>query len=86
MPTYDYICSKCEHKFDKICKIDNRHDSEKEPCPNCGGKSCVLISLSAPSLLSPFRVDGLVKPQGDFRERVQQIKKTSGRKNTIKDY
>lgn len=86
MPTYDYICSKCEHKFDKICKIDNRHDSEKEPCPNCGVKSCVSISLSAPSLLSPFRVDGLVKPKGDFKERMQQIKKTSGRKNTIKDY
>lgn len=86
MPTYDYTCSKCEHSFEKICRIDNRLDAEKDPCPNCDAKESIFLSLSAPSLVSPFRIDGLVKPKGDFRDRMQQIKKTSGRKNTIKDY
>ena len=86
MPTYDYLCSKCEHRFEKLCRIADRQDPEKEPCPNCGTENSVSITLTAPSLVSPFRVEGLVKPKGDFRERMQQIKQVSGRKNTIKDY
>lgn len=86
MPTYDYVCSKCEHTFEKICRIDNRLDAESEACPNCKKESCVTLTLNAPSLVSPFRIDGLVKPKGDFKERMQQIKKVSGRNSTIKDY
>lgn len=86
MPTYDYACSKCEHTFEKICRIDSRLDAQSEPCPNCGTENAVTITLVAPSLVSPFRIDGLVKPKGDFKERMQQIKKSSGRRNTIKDY
>lgn len=86
MPTYDYVCSKCNHTFEKICKIDSRLDAESEPCPGCNVGGGVSLTLTAPSLVSPFRVDGLVKPKGDFKERMQQIKKVSGRNNTIKDY
>lgn len=86
MPTYDYVCSKCEHTFEKICRIDNRLDAEKEPCPSCNTTSSVSLAINAPSLMSPFRVDGLVKAKGDFKERMQQIKKVSGKNNTIKDY
>lgn len=86
MPTYDYSCSKCKHTFEKICRIDNRQDAEKEPCPSCNKSDCVKLTLCSPSLVSPFRVDGLVRPKGDFRDRMQQIKKSSGKKNTIKDY
>lgn len=86
MPTYDYTCSKCGHTFEKICRIDSRLDAEQEPCPSCNTESSVNLTLNAPSLVSPFRVDGLVKPKGDFRERMKQIKQTSGKKNTIKDY
>jgi putative FmdB family regulatory protein len=87
MPTYDYICSKCEHTFDKILRIDDRAAPTNEACPSCGQIGCVSISFGAPSLMSPFRVDGLKKPSGQFRERVQQIKKGLGRtKTTLKDY
>lgn len=86
MPTYDYTCSKCGHTFDKICRIDNRLDAEKDPCPSCNAELSVNLTINSPSLVSPFRVDGLVKPGGDFKERMQQIKKVSGRNNTIKDY
>lgn len=86
MPTYDYVCSECNHTFERICKIDNRLDAQSESCPNCSSMGCVTLTLTAPSLMSPFRVEGLVKPRGDFKERMQQIKKVSGRSNTIKDY
>lgn len=86
MPTYDYTCSECNHTFERITRIDSRLDAEAEPCPSCGKTSCVVLTLNAPSLVSPFRIEGLVKPKGDFKERMQQIKKLSGRKNTIKDY
>ena len=86
MPTYDYLCSSCEHRFEKICRIDDRQEPEKNPCPSCGKENAVSITMTAPSLVSPFRVEGLVKPNGDFRDRMQQIKKLSGRKNNIKDY
>lgn len=86
MPTYDYACAKCDHRFEKLLKIEDRELPMKEPCPNCLRKDCVSLSISAPSLVSPFRVDGLKKPATQFKERMQQIKKTSGRGNTIKDY
>ena len=86
MPTYDYVCSECNFTFEKILKIDDRVTPTREPCPNCQTKNCITIALAAPSLMNPLRVDGLVKPPGQFRERMQQIKKSSGRKNTIKDY
>jgi putative FmdB family regulatory protein len=86
MPTYDYTCSSCGKCFEKICRIDNRLDAETEPCPSCDAKSSVTLTITTASLVSPFRIDGLVKPKGDFKERMQQIRQTSGRKNTIKDY
>lgn len=86
MPTYDYVCSECNCTFDKILKIDDRATPTEEPCPKCHAKNCVTIALSAPSLMCPLRVDGLIKAPGQFRERMQQIKKTSGRNSTIKDY
>lgn len=86
MPTYDYVCSECQHTFDKLLKIDDRALPTQEDCPNCGKNGCVALSFTAPSLMSPFRVDGLKRPSGQFRERVQQIKKGLGRNTTLKDY
>lgn len=86
MPTYDYRCSKCEHSFDKILKIADRELPTKEHCPNCKCENCIELSIMASSLMSPFRVDGLKKPHPQFKDRMQQIKSLSGRKNTIKDY
>lgn len=87
MPTYDYVCCKCNFSFDKILKIDDRTIPTQEPCPNCAEKNSVEISLSAPSVVGAARIDGLVKPTGQFRERMQQIKQGLGKtKNTLKDY
>ena len=86
MPMYDYVCSKCQHTFDGFLTIAQRDVPTQEPCPNCGKTNCISISLGAPALMSPFRVEGLKKPSGQFRERVQQIKKGLPKKTTLKDY
>lgn len=85
MPTYDYKCSNCEYCFDKILSISDRKLPESEPCPNCNQNS-IEIAISIPSLLSPFRVEGLKKPPSQFRERMQQIKAGLGKKHNLKDH
>ena len=35
MPTYDYECQACGHKFEHFGKI---HDTTRQACPNCGKK------------------------------------------------
>lgn len=87
MPTYDYVCSSCEHTFDEILKMDDRTLPTTKPCPCCNKEGTVSISLGAPSLLSPFRVDGLKKPSSQFKDRMSQIKKRLGRTGKhLKDY
>jgi len=86
MPMYEYNCSECKHTFDKILKIAEINAPKSEPCPHCGKTNCISISVGAPALMSPFRVEGLKKPSGQFRERIQQIKKGLPRKTTLKDY
>ena len=38
MPTYEFICKKCEQRFERVTKIADREKPESEPCPNaeCG--------------------------------------------------
>jgi putative FmdB family regulatory protein len=86
MPTYDYLCTECQFKFDKILRIDDRETPTKDPCPNCNNTS-VTLTLSAPSLVSPFRIDGLKKPSGAFKDRMAQIKTGLGKtKHNLRDH
>ena len=41
MPTYDYICSKCNYKFERFQSMS---DEPIRVCPNCGGVVRRLIS------------------------------------------
>lgn len=34
MPIYDYRCPECQHVFDALKKVDDRHTAT---CPECGG-------------------------------------------------
>jgi putative FmdB family regulatory protein len=86
MPTYDYKCSKCEYCFDKILSISERKTPETEPCPKCSEQNSVEILIGVPSLVSPFRIDGLKKPQSQFKDRMQQIKAGLGKKHNLKDH
>jgi putative FmdB family regulatory protein len=44
VPLYEYECSKCHHRFEKIEKVSA---SEVQKCPQCGGKAQRQISRSA---------------------------------------
>lgn len=41
MPTYDYLCDKCGHRFDEIQKMS---DPPLTRCPECKGKVKRVIS------------------------------------------
>ena len=45
MPIYEYECTKCGHRFEKIQKFSDR---TVKKCPECGGK--VRRLLSAPAI------------------------------------
>lgn len=34
MPTYDYVCAKCGHAFQRVEKI-SAHGQKKVKCPEC---------------------------------------------------
>lgn len=76
MPLYTYYCNSCESEFDDIRIIAERNVPETLPCPKCAEKT-VNIKLAAPAICSAHRVDVAKssKVQGDFKERMQQIKK-----------
>ena len=44
MPLYEYQCTKCKHRFEKIQKFS---DPEVKKCPECGGKVEKLLSAPA---------------------------------------
>lgn len=37
MPTYEYICLKCEEEFTRVMSI-SEFESTKLTCPKCGGE------------------------------------------------
>ena len=45
MPLYEYECTKCHHRFEKIQKFS---DKMVKKCPECGGK--VEQTISAPAV------------------------------------
>lgn len=40
MPTYEYECDKCKHKFDAFQSMSAKHLTK---CPECGGKVTRLL-------------------------------------------
>jgi putative FmdB family regulatory protein len=45
MPLYEYECTKCHHRFEKIQKFS---DKPVKKCPDCGGR--VEQTISAPAV------------------------------------
>jgi putative FmdB family regulatory protein len=45
MPTYEYLCPKCNKKFAVILSIKD-HDGGKAKCPKCGGKKLEQLITS----------------------------------------
>ncbi len=45
MPLYEYRCTSCDYRFEKIQKVS---DATETACPKCGGE--LVRPLSAPAL------------------------------------
>jgi putative FmdB family regulatory protein len=45
VPLYEYVCKKCNHRFEKIQKFS---DPKIKKCPECGGK--VEQAIHAPAI------------------------------------
>lgn len=43
MPIYEYICSKCKHKFELLRAMSQSNESV--PCPNCGSSAQRVLSV-----------------------------------------
>ena len=83
MPTYEYLCDKCEHYFTKLVSISNMHQPEEEPCPNCSEIAVKKVMMTAPAFGDPVRLR-VRRPDGGFKEVLQKIhEKTPG--STIKN-
>lgn len=89
MPSYNYRCSSCSHEFEDIKSMNERHAPQTLPCPNCS-EITVSLQMAAPAICSAHRMEAAKtsKPQGDFRERMQQIKKhfAKDKKANIPDF
>ena len=44
MPTYEYECDKCKHKFDAFQTMAAKH---LKKCPECGGKVTRLLGTGS---------------------------------------
>ena len=65
MPTYDYVCSNCEYKFEEFQKMS---DDPLTECPVCKGKVKRLIGTG----LSP-----IFKGSGFYETDYKDSKKSS---------
>jgi putative FmdB family regulatory protein len=74
MPTYDYICSSCQHKFEEILKIAEKEIPNQSPCPNCKKVNCIETVMGAPPIGDPIRL-GRKKPSSTYLEKMKIIKK-----------
>lgn len=70
MPTYTYLCSECEHRFDTVQRISEDPLTE---CPACG-KSTLVRQISAVG----FALKGSGWYVTDFRDKGKP-QKTDGK-------
>lgn len=40
MPLYKYVCPKCGHSFEKLCRVT---DNKELRCPECGSKKAMRV-------------------------------------------
>lgn len=70
MPTYEYQCEACGSTFDKVMKISEMYEPEKDSCEACGEHKVKKKILSGVI----FNAD-VVKPNAAFQERIKDMAK-----------
>lgn len=77
MPTYDYLCQDCGHRFEMFQAIT---DKALESCPLCGGRVKRLISGGAGLI---FKGSGFYIT--DYKKKTGEKTDSSGSADTSKD-
>lgn len=79
MPTYDYACRGCDNVFTARRPCAERHEPTINPCGECGGE--LFMKVGVPQVISGVKSPRSA-PDG-FKDVLREIKKGSGRSNTI---
>lgn len=82
MPLYDFKCSSCEHSFEKTLKIVDRATPIEQSCPSCFKYNTVVSVVSSPRICAGVG-DFRARVPDVFKDRLREIKKSSGKGNTI---
>lgn len=64
MPTYSYVCKKCEHAFEIQQSI---HDEALKECPECKGELRKVFGQVGVTFKGSgfYRTDNAASPKGD---------------------
>jgi len=79
MPTYDYECEKCGHRFEMFQAMS---DPPRKRCPKCRGKVRRLIGTGAGMI---FKGSGFYVTDYRSDSYKEQKKKESGDQPKVKD-
>lgn len=74
MPTYQYLCTICNHEFEEILKISDMDNPTLNTCPQCNKRGNIVKLISNTSIGDPIKL-GFTKPNSTFRERMRHISK-----------
>lgn len=81
MPNYDFVCESCEHEFTENVPIANRDDTRA--CPACG-KDGVKRGVTAVKVSYSGFKENVTRAGSGWNDVLNKVKKTSGRRNSIK--
>jgi putative FmdB family regulatory protein len=85
MPTYEYVCSKCGHKFEKF---QSMRDEPLRKCPKCSkaalkrlvGGGAGLIFKGSGFYITDYRKGGPAKPEAGETKASPETKPATGGK------
>jgi putative FmdB family regulatory protein len=85
MPTYEYVCSKCGHQFEKF---QSMRDEPLRKCPKCSkaalkrlvGGGAGLIFKGSGFYITDYRKKGQGKPEGGEPKAAPESKPAAGGK------
>ena len=82
MPTYNYSCKECSHKFERFCKISERNIPTIEECPGCSRYNTIVQHIGSPRIVS--NVGSILSKTSDgWNDVLKSVKSGSGRNNSI---